>query len=255
LYCVRTSRAIATACALLALGSACSSAKPFVAPPTSTTVFSGPVTTHSEPTTSTTGASASSTTSTPATGTTTTTAAPTQPTVPATSLAALILDNAPSAYPRQPDDVGQTGPTNISQAALDDVSPNARRALLVTGFVNGYQRQWTSPDGYTIDQIFLYQFSTPKGALGYAQHWHDTLLKTNQKGIVLLAFTPAFLPAGALGLQSKDETGSTAVVMFAKGTYAVEATVNSGAAVVGSPPVDQSGAATALAAAQYQRLP
>jgi hypothetical protein len=254
LYCVRTSRAIATACALLALGSACSSAKPFVAPPTSTTLFSGPVTTRSSPaTSSTTGASASSTTTEPAV--TTTTAATTQPTVAPTSLAALILATAPSAYPRQPDDVGQTGPTNITEAALDDVSPNARRALLVTGFVNGYQRQWTSPDGYTIDQIFLYQFSTPKGAQGYAQHWHDTLLKTNQKGITLLAFTPAFLPGGALGLQSKDETGSTAVVMFARGTYAVEATVNSGAAVVGSPPVDQSGAATALALAQYQRLP
>ena len=121
----------------------------------------------------------------------------------------LILDTVPSGYVRQADDVGQTGPTNLAQAALDDVSPTARRALLVTGFVNGYQRQWTSTDGYTIDQVFLYQFSTPKGAQGYAQHWHDTLLSSNAGGPALQSFTPAFLPAGALGLQAQDKTGST----------------------------------------------
>ncbi len=185
----------------------------------------------------------------------TTTAAPTATTAPAAGLASLILDTVPSGYVRQPDDVGQTGPTDLAQAALDDVSPTARRALLVTGFVSGYQRQWTSPDGYTIDQVFLYQFSTPKGAQGYAQHWHDTLLSSNAGGPALQSFTPAFLPAGALGLQAQDKTGSTGVVMFATGNYAVEATVNGGVGAVGDPPADQSGPATSLALAQYQRLP
>lgn len=213
-------------------GSTTSSSAPAA---TTTTVTSGAVTTTTS-------------------ATTTTTAAPvTQPTAPATGLAALISDTVPSGYPRQADDIGQTGPTNIAQAADVDVSQNARRALLVTGFVTGYQRQWTSPDGYTIDQIFLYQFETPKGAQGYAQHWHDTLVKTNS-GSPLQSFTPAFIP-GALGLKTQDKTGSTAVVMYAKGIYAVEATVNGGVSAPGDPAVDQSGPATGLGFAQYQRLP
>jgi hypothetical protein len=185
---------------------------------------------------------------------TTTTAAPvTQPTAPATGLAALILTTVPSGYTRQNDDVGDTGPTDITKAALDDVSTNARRALLVTGFVDGYQRQWASGDGFTLDQIFLYEFETPKGAQGYAQHWYDTLLSSNQ-GVALKSFTPAFVPGG-LGLQAEQaKIGSTGVVMFAKGNYAVEATVNSGS-LTGNTPVDASGPATALAVAQYQLLP
>jgi hypothetical protein len=248
---VRTRWAIVTGCALLAIGSACSSAKQHGAPPsTSTKVRAVPATTRAV-----TGGSAATTTTAGAASGSTTTAAPTTTTTPAASLASLILDTVPSGYERQPDDVGQTGPTNLAQAALDDVSPTARRALLVTGFVNGYQRQWTSSDGYTIDQVFLYQFSTPKGAQGYAQHWHDTLLSSNAGGPALQSFTPAFLPPGALGLQGQDKSGSTAVVMFAAGNYAVEATVNGGVAAIGDAPADQSGPATSLALAQYQRLP
>jgi hypothetical protein len=212
----------------------------------STTSSSAPGSTTTAPT-----VTSATTTTSPAT---TTTAAPaTQPTAPLTGLAALILDTVPSGYARQADDIGQTGPTNIAQAADADVSKNARRALLVTGFVTGYQRQWTSPDGYTIDQVFLYEFETPKGAQGYAQHWRDTLVQTNS-GSPLQSFTPAFIP-GALGLQTQGNTGSTAVVMFAKGIYAVEATVNGGVLAPGDPAVDQSGPSTALGFAQYQRLP
>ncbi|MGO9875607.1 MAG: hypothetical protein ACLPVY_17625 [Acidimicrobiia bacterium] len=219
---------------MLVLGSGCSSAKKAVAPPVTAT----PVAVS------------------PANPPTTTTAAVTT-TAPVSngesSLATLILDTVPSGYTRDPDDVGQTGPTDITKAALDDVSPTARHALVVTGFVGGYQRQWTSSDGYTIDQDFLYQFQTAEGAQGYAQHWRETLLATNQ-GVSLGSFTPGFIP-GAFGLEGKDSTGSTAVVMFAQGDYAVEATVNGGSALIGTPPVDQSEAATALASAQYSRLP
>ena len=193
-------------------------------------------------------------TTTTATPVTSTTVAPvTQPTAPATGLAALILTTVPSGYNLQNDDVAQTGPTDLAQAADVDQSPSARRALLVTGFVTGYQRQWASPDGFTIDQIFLYEFQSPKGAQGYAQHWRDTLVSTNQVGTVLDSFTPAFIP-GAFGLKEGDKIGSTAVVMFAKGSYAVEATVNGGVGASGAP-VDQSGPATSLAVAQYQTLP
>jgi hypothetical protein len=240
------------------LASACSSAQKYVAPPTSTTLGPAPTTAAVSPATSppksTTPANGSAPTTTATAPVTTTTAAPTtQPTLPPTSLGALILANVPSGYARDPDSLGQTGPTNFAQAKELDISPNAQRALLVTGFVAGWQRQWTSSDGYTIDQDFLFEFETPKGAQGYAQHWHDTLVKTNS-GSPLTSFTPAFVP-GALGLQTADKTGSTAVVMFAKGKYAVEATVNGGVLAPGDPAADQSGPATSLAVAQYQRLP
>jgi hypothetical protein len=219
---------------MLVLGFGCSSAKkdgapPQTAPPTAASPANRPTTTTAPVTTTTAASHVES------------------------SLATLILTTVPSGYAQDPDDVGQTGPTDITQAALDDVSPTARHALVVTGFVGGYQRQWTSSDGYTIDQDFLYQFQTAKGAQGYAQHWRETLLATNQ-GVTLDSFTPGFLP-GAFGLEDKDSTGSTAVVMFAKGDYAVEATVNGGSALLGAPPIDESDAAITLAAAQYSRLP
>jgi len=237
---------MAATCALLALGSACtSSPKALPPPPTTTTVG----------TTASTVANSSTTSQTLAGGpVTTTTGTSTQATSPASSLATLILATVPNGFTRQPDDVGQTGPTDITKAALDDVSRTARHALVVTGFVAGYQRQWTSSDGYTIDTDFLYQFQTDKGAQGYAQHWRDTLLQTNQPGFALQSFTPAFIPGG-YGLEGRDKTGSTAVVILAKDVYAVEVTVNAGTASPGSVAGDQSGAATAIAVAQSSRLP
>ncbi len=221
---------------MLVLGAGCSSANKDVAPPATTPATAVAVSPANRPTTTT----APVTTTTPASNV-------------ESSLATLMLDTVPSGYTRDPDDVGQTGPTDITEAALDDVSPTARHALVVTGFVGGYQRQWTSSDGYTIDQDFLYQFQTAKGAQGYAQHWRETLLATNQ-GASLESFVPGFIP-GVFGLEAKDSTGSTAVVMFAKGDYAVEATVNGGSALPGAPPVDQSLPAIAFASAQYSRLP
>jgi hypothetical protein len=175
-----------------------------------------------------------------------------------TALQNLILHDVPGGYKLQPDSLADTGPTNLAKAALDDVSCNvgcdAQHELTSAGFVNGYQRQWTSIDasGSTVDQdfVYLYQFDTPAGAQQYARHWQETLLVSGQ-GAPVVGFTPAFIP-GAVGLRVTDTNrtgGSTGVVIFAKGLYAVRAVVN------GGPNVDQSGPATDLAAQQYQRLP
>ena len=105
----------------------------------------------------------------------------------------------------------------------------------MTGFVDGYQRQWTSsPDGYTIDQIFLYEFQTPEGRARATRSTGGTPCVQTNSGSPLQTFTPAFIP-GAFGLQAQGKTGSTAVVMFAKGIYAVEATVNGGVLAAGDP--------------------
>ena len=116
----------------------------------------------------------------------------------------------------------------------------------------GYQRQWTSAgvDGNTTSQdyLFLYRFRTPQGAAAYAQHWRLTLLNTTTSETPLQSFTPPFIP-DANGLSLADKQGSIGVVLFAKGQYAVQALVN------GGPSIDQSGPASDMAYAQYQRLP
>jgi hypothetical protein len=225
-------RAIVLGCALVALGVGCSSGSAAKAKAPSTTSAAPP--------------------STRAASTTTTTrpkqAAP-------DPLESLILRDVPGGYKLQDEELADTGPTNLTKAALDDVSCtgtcDAKRELTSAGFVDGYQRQWSHVDtaGLTVDQdfVYLYEFKTPTGAQQYAQHWQETLLSTGG-GAQLQAFTPPFIP-GAVGLRVADKLGSTGVVIFAKGPYAVRAVVN------GGPEVDQSGPASDLGSLQYQNLP
>lgn len=211
---------------------------------------SGSSPTASEP--STTNAAAPRSTRAPSTTTTRPKKAPPNP------LENLILHDVPGGYKLQDEDLADTGPTNLTKAALDDVSCtsgcDARKELTSAGFVDGYQRQWSHIDeaGLTVDQdfIYLYEFDSPAGAQQYAQHWQETLL-TSGGGTQLQAFTPASIP-GAVGLRvtdTKKRGGSTGVVIFSKGPYAVRAVVN------GGPNVDQTGPTTALASQQYQNLP
>jgi hypothetical protein len=225
-------RAIVLGCALVVLGAGCSDSD-----------GSG----EAAPTTT---ASAPTTTRAPST---TTTTRPDQ--TPPSALEGLILSDVPGGFKRQSDEIADTGPADLDKAALDDVTCNvgcdARQALTSAGFVDGYQRAWTSVDdaGSTVNQdyVYLYEFETPEGAQEYAQHWRETLL-TSAQGAQIVSFTPAFIP-GAVGLQVSDRLGSTGVAIFAKGPYAVRAVVN------GGPSVDQSGSVSALASQQYQNLP
>ena len=239
-------------CALLALvsvGAGCSSSKK--SPPTTSTTV--PVGAH--PTTT----PASTTSTRPGPGTTPgpTTATTSPPPVTPTALSALILVNSPDGFVRKSDADADTGPTNFAKAADDDLSKDAPAALRSAGFVRGYQRQWTGTvkPGYgTLDFVFLYQFETPEGAAQYAQHWLSTLAIQNPGGAPLQEFTPNLIP-GAIGRKVQDATtpqangGSTGIVIFVKGVYAVQAFVN------GGPGVDESGPVSQLAAAQYLRLP
>lgn len=225
--------AIAISGALLVVACSCSSGSSTAQPPT--TAKRRPPTTRP-----------SKVTTIPKTPTTSAVTTP-----PPTPLADLILSTGPSGFEQQADDVADTGPTNLAKAADDDNSDTARQALLSSGFEAGYQRQWTSVDasGNTTnaDFVFLYRFATPEGAQAYAQHWRLALLNTNQRSPVQ-SFSPPFIP-NANGLSIADKQGSIGVVLFAKGQYAVQVLVN------GAPSIDQSGAASVMAFAQYQRLP
>ena len=114
---------------------------------------------------------------------TTTTTTTRREQVPASALEKLVLRDV-SGFKLQSEDIADTGPTDLNKAALDDVSCNvgcdARQELTSAGFVDGYQRPWTSVDetGSTVNQdyIYLYEFESPEGARQYAQHWRETLL-------------------------------------------------------------------------------
>ena len=220
---------------LLVVGSACSSSGNDGAAqkqPTTTVKRRTPTTKKSHPTTPTT---------TPVT-------APAGP-----RLTDLILSNGPAGYVRQADDVGDTGPTNLVKATNDDNCADAREALLSAGFNAGYQRLWTSVDSTGVslnqDYLFLYRFDTPEGAQAWVQHWQVCLLANQSAKAPIQPFTPPLIP-DAVGMSAVSEKqGSTGIVLFQKGPYAVQALV------VGGPGVDQSGTAADIAYAQYQQLP
>lgn len=217
----------------LALGCGCSSGGGSARPPASTT--SRPKSTTAIPSTS---ATAS---------TTTTTILATGP-----PLESLILKIAPSGYSPMADSVADTGSTNFAKAAVDDPfgSPAAAKAALVSaGFLRGYERQWATSDAIGQNFLFLYQFATPAGAQEYVLHWQAGIEATGGgPASVPVPFAPSLIP-GAIGLRSGDKTGSSGIVLFSKGPYAVEAEV------AGGPSINQSLPANALALAQYTLLP
>jgi hypothetical protein len=160
----------------------------------------------------------------------------------------MILKVVPSQYVREPDALASTGPTDLDKAASDDVfSRDARGALVRAGFVRGYQRQWSSDDTVGQNFIFVYQFATPQGAKSYLPIWRAAAVSGSARAAPV-PFSPANIP-DAIGLRALDARGSSGVVLFAKGPYAVQALVT------GRPRMDQSAPATILALAQYALLP
>jgi hypothetical protein len=240
-------RAIISGCAVALLATACSSSGSGARATPTTRAKAG----TTKPTSTT---KAQPGTTRPAGGTVTTT--PTVTTVPQPQTKDLILGDVGPGFVLQPDEIADTGPTNIDKAANDETNPQARKVLQATRFVDGYQRQWKNIDtsGNTNnDFIFLYQFETPSGAEFYAQQWRQTLVNTPHPGVPLSSFSPPEIP-GAMGLSSSTTSGSTGIVIFSKGNFAVQTIVNSVNLNRGDSP-DQTGAATALALLQYNRLP
>jgi hypothetical protein len=223
---VLTRRALVAGSALLVVACGCSSGGGTTAP---TTTLSAPA-----PTT-----------------TTTSTTTPTTVTFPGPPLEPLVLEDAPSGYERKPDTLADTGFTDLSKAVRDDaLSPeaDARQALVSAGFLRGYQRQWSTEPAVSQNFIYVYQFATPEGAAQYLSHW--SAVATGGAGASRPAPVP-FTPTvpGWIGLKADDALGSSGVVLFSKGPYAVQA-VSTGAAGV-----DQADPTTALAFAQFARLP
>lgn len=160
-----------------------------------------------------------------------------------------MLDEAPSGYDRKPDSLADTGPTDLAKAVLDDAltaEGDARRALTTAGFLRGYQRQWSTEPAISQNFIYVYEFATPEGAAQYLAHW-SAVATAGASRAGPLPFTPTV--AGWIGLKANDERGSSGVVLFSKGPYAVQAVST------GAPGIDQAEPTTALAYAQFARLP
>jgi hypothetical protein len=160
---------------------------------------------------------------------TTTTLAPTTtttaPKLPASfdDLSRLIITAVPAGYTIQPNEVGDTGPSDLAKAVRDDGGNDARSVLTKDGFVRGYQRLWNKTDN---DQViaFLYQFNDHAGALDYAQRGIAEVAK-GDKGVTVAPFDVPGIE-GAVGLTGHDPTFSSSVVNFVKGPYAVQLVVN-----------------------------
>jgi hypothetical protein len=157
-------------------------------------------------------------------------------------LAALMPLRVPSGFVLQPDNIGDTGPSDLAKAVRDDGSPDAKRVLTHAGFVRGFQRLWVKSGGQDENILFLYQFATPNGANEYVQY-----SLRSQAGPKVQSFVVPSIPA-AHGLKGADQTGSTALILFARGSYVAQAVVNGGANL------DQTSLVTTLAMAQYTRL-
>ena len=181
--------------------------------------------------------------------TTTTAPATTTTTTPVAAgfddLSRLLLSAVPADYKVQPNDVGDTGPSDLEKAVSDDGSDDARAVLTKDGFIRGYQRLWSRTDDEEVI-AFLYQFNDHAGALDYAKRTTDDLAQ-GENGVTL---TPFAVPGieGAVGMTGHDPTSASSVVGFAKGPYVVQLVVN------GKAPVGLSDLVRTLASDQSGRL-
>jgi hypothetical protein len=152
---------------------------------------------------------------------------------------------APEGYLLQPDQVGDTGPTDLAKASRDDGGDDAQDFLTRTGFVRGYQRQWmrTAGDDFV---VYLYQFGNNAGAVEYTNRL-TTEATTATPGMTIEQFAVPGIN-GAVGVNASDPTLASSSVTFVKGPYSVQIILNA------KKLTGLQSLATALAEEQYSRL-
>ena len=160
----------------------------------------------------------------------------------AARLATLLITDLPAGYIQQPDNVGDTGPSDLAKAARDDGKPDAANALTADGFLAGYQRLWATADRSQRIIVYLYKFQTSAGASAYEKR--GIANDENDPESRAVAFPVSSIP-GATGLASAQRP-TVALVVFAKGSYVVQ--------VVTSTPTGSRSLAEQLAGRQYGRL-
>lgn len=153
--------------------------------------------------------------------------------------------SVPDGYVLQPDEVGDTGPSDLEKAVSDDGEEDARDVLTRTRFVRGYQRMWSRSED---DEIiaYVYQFADNAGAVEYTNRLTaDSGAQT--EGVTIEKFTVPSIN-GSIGVNGSDPSFATSTVTFVKGPYSVQMVVNA------SSPTGLQSLVTALAEEQYSRL-
>jgi hypothetical protein len=103
----------------------------------------------------------------------------------------------------EPDDVGDTGPSDLAKAISDDEQPDAAAVMQELGFRRGYQRYWTNSAGGGL-VVFVYEFCDGLGAVGYGNRVFD----------FVDGLTP-FEVVGATGARGISGTRDGALVAYA----------------------------------------
>jgi hypothetical protein len=237
----------------------------------STTVPPGETTTaitpSGEATTTTPGSKAKATATTTAAGKGTVSSAPAATGSKAIRTSAdlepLLIRTVPAGFEQQPDDVGDTGPSDLDKAASDDGDDEdnheGRDVLVANGFVAGYQRLWakgvtTGEDGEPnvdeADEIvdFLYCFKTAEGAAAYMQRSVDGNEESVAPEDHVTTFTVSGIPGSKGWVGGSTEDGYGAVVLFTKGGFMVQLVMS------GATTADYRGLVSALTRDQYGRL-
>jgi hypothetical protein len=154
--------------------------------------------------------------------------------------------SVPDGYERAPDDVGDTGPSDLEKAILDDGAGDARDVLTRTGFVRGYQRMWDGPTEDDEIAGYVYQFAGTAGAVEYTNRLNAGILAPTE-GVTVTPFDVPNIHA-ALGANIEGNSYASSSVTFVKGPYSVQILVS------GASPPGLEVLATALAEEQYSRL-
>lgn len=132
---------------------------------------------------------------------------------PATDALVPRLLPTPEGYRREPDNAGDTGPSDFEKAVRDDGARDARQVLEAQGFVAGYQRAWTRDEDGTIIQ-FLYQFRGPDGAAGYLERTMGSFTGEPNTDEIPVGGVP-----GAKGIRITEDDELTVVVLLVRGPF------------------------------------
>jgi hypothetical protein len=151
----------------------------------------------------------------------------------------------PDGYTLQPDNVDDTGPSDLEKAVADDGGDDAREVLTRDHFLRGYQREWAiDSDDQIID--YVYQFADSAGAADYTKRvTADSGVPADGSTIGLFS-VPSI--DGAVGVNGSDPNFPTSTVTFVKGPYSVQIVVN------GKQQAGLQSLATSVAEEQYSRL-
>lgn len=160
-------------------------------------------------------------------------------------LSELLEISVPEGYMLQPDEVGDTGPSDLEKAVADDGGDDARDVLTRTRFVRGYQRMWSASED---DEIisYVYQFADNAGAVEYTDRLTADSGAPTEGGPIGTFSVPTI--AGSIGVNRSDPGFATSSVTFVKGPYSVQVVVN------GSSPAGLESLVTALAEEQHALL-